>query len=423
MDSATSQDPRTTTVIDRLSDDLEALRRRVSAASAAADRDVLVQDLEAAYEELRAADEEVRAQNETIERLASSRKGLRLQQERVLAVLPVPVILTDGHGAIRTVNAAAAVAMGLRVDRLLGKPFFACFAADDRRALRGLLAQGHRGVVGRRVSTLVPRGAAPRAVEVVVTSQLELGDAGEVCWILLAGGGADAAETPGGVIEALAALALLPQGGSDRRELLEKAARIIGGTLRSTVGVSLVVGSPAEPAAVASSTHEAQHWDGAQVASGDGPSVTAFRSGLTVSGADLANDPRWPGLGRHAGPGTVSAVAVPVQYAERTVGVVTAYGAAGAAVVPTEVVELFAVTVGGVLHELELVRELDRLESDMHRALATRGVIDQAKGIIMGAHGVDATAAWDHLLQLSSGQHLKVRDLAQRIVDQAARSA
>src|SRR5262245_54092996 len=61
----------------------------------------LVNDLETAYEELRTADEEVRTQREQILRLVDGQAMQRLQQERMLAIVPVAVIVTDVHGVIR----------------------------------------------------------------------------------------------------------------------------------------------------------------------------------------------------------------------------------------------------------------------------------------------------------------------------------
>jgi PAS domain-containing protein len=417
MDSGTAHDRGvgndTDASLGRLAHEVDLLRRSVEQArSGQVARDVLVRDLEIAYEELRAAGEEVRVQSDTVARLVRSRESQRVLQERTLAILPVPVVLTDRHGAIRTANAAASLVLGLRVDRLLNKPLFSSFTTEDRRALRQLLAEGRDGVVGRRVATLVPRGGTALRVEVVITRQLGLG-----CWVLLVPGGLVDPGT-GGTIEALAALATLPQQHTSPRDLADAAVRIVRGALSAEV--SLVVGSPVEPAVVASTSQAAQLWDGAQIAADDGPSLLAYRAGLTVATPDVAGDTRWSGSAPRTPGSRAAAVAVPLQSGDRTVGVLTAY-AIGDEPEPiaTEMVEMFAVSVGGALHELELIGELDRLGGDMQRALASRAVIDQAKGIIMASRGVDAAAAWEHLLELSSAQHVKVRDLAQLIVDQA----
>jgi AmiR/NasT family two-component response regulator len=49
-------------------------------------------------------------------------------------------------------------------------------------------------------------------------------------------------------------------------------------------------------------------------------------------------------------------------------------------------------------------------------ALVSRGVIDQAKGIIMAARGIGAEAAFGILVRQSQQQNRKVRDLAEEFV-------
>jgi len=89
--------------------DLEGRLQRVRAAAGDAQiaAEVAV-DLEVAYEELRVADEELRAQQEEVARLLERDNLLRWQHERMLTMLPVPAVLTDGSGVIQSVNAAAA---------------------------------------------------------------------------------------------------------------------------------------------------------------------------------------------------------------------------------------------------------------------------------------------------------------------------
>src|SRR3954471_820498 len=79
---------------------LAELEDRLAAARKAPGQhpDDLFEELEVAYEELRAADEEMRAQRDAIERLVDSHRCLRLQQERTMTILPVPVVVTDAHG-------------------------------------------------------------------------------------------------------------------------------------------------------------------------------------------------------------------------------------------------------------------------------------------------------------------------------------
>jgi AmiR/NasT family two-component response regulator len=55
----------------------------------------------------------------------------------------------------------------------------------------------------------------------------------------------------------------------------------------------------------------------------------------------------------------------------------------------------------------------------MKRALSSRAVIEQAKGIIMATQRCSPEQAFAHLSELSSKQERKLRDVARTIVEQA----
>ena len=79
-----------------------------------------------------------------------------------------------------------------------------------------------------------------------------------------------------------------------------------------------------------------------------------------------------------------------------------------------------AATLGAVFHELDLNAELDQLGEDMQRALSSRAVIEQAKGVIMAQEGCGPDEAFEHLSEVSSQQERKVRDVARDIVERAS---
>jgi AmiR/NasT family two-component response regulator len=68
-------------------------------------------------------------------------------------------------------------------------------------------------------------------------------------------------------------------------------------------------------------------------------------------------------------------------------------------------------------HVQALQEELEGLRAAMH----SRAVIEQAKGIIMGATGCDAEAAFDLLRQQSQHLNRKLRDVAEEVVASAVR--
>src|SRR5262245_51560949 len=112
------------------------LQRRLARARAeegSAELEVLMQDLETAVEELRVADDEARTQRQEVARLLEDRELMRWRHERMLAVLPIPVLTTDRSGRLKSVNAAGVALFGIRIDHLLRKPLFSFVAEQDSR--------------------------------------------------------------------------------------------------------------------------------------------------------------------------------------------------------------------------------------------------------------------------------------------------
>ncbi|WP_308210250.1 ANTAR domain-containing protein [Amycolatopsis iheyensis] len=60
------------------------------------------------------------------------------------------------------------------------------------------------------------------------------------------------------------------------------------------------------------------------------------------------------------------------------------------------------------------VAELER--ANLHRAIASRDVIGQAKGILMARQGLDAEAAFDLLRRTSQDLNVKLADIAAGLV-------
>lgn len=377
----------------------------------------VVADLETAYEELRVADEEVRAQQDQISSLLDSHRLLRWQHERMLAMLPVPALVTDSEGLIRSVNAAVAALVVRPANWLLDRPVFTLFEPADRRGLR-LLLSTDQARVKRQPATVVPKEGDPALVDLWVT--LRPGENVEATWLLLEPG------SPGGQRElealpgALTELAGLAAEIRDVQDVLSHAAEICRRTLKGAE-VSIQVGAPDQPEVISSTSRLPQVVDGAQMTAGEGPALSAFATRTVVTSADLRADGRWPRLVRALPEGRVSVVVAPVEMGQRLVGTLNVYRDE----VPLEpwveqAAELLAATLGAVFHELDLNAELDRLGEDMQRALSSRAVIEQAKGVIMAQEGCGPDEAFEHLSEVSSQQERKVRDVARDIVERAS---
>jgi AmiR/NasT family two-component response regulator len=79
--------------------------------------------------------------------------------------------------------------------------------------------------------------------------------------------------------------------------------------------------------------------------------------------------------------------------------------------------ELAAVAVAGILQNVAERESMQALADNLERALTSRAVIDQAKGMVMARLGVGADDAFARLVTLSSRLNVKLRDLAGLIVE------
>jgi AmiR/NasT family two-component response regulator len=60
--------------------------------------------------------------------------------------------------------------------------------------------------------------------------------------------------------------------------------------------------------------------------------------------------------------------------------------------------------------------------AQMEQAMASRAVIEQAKGVLMGRHGIDEVVAFEMLRKQSQEQNLKLRVLAAQVVSEVTSS-
>ena len=54
--------------------------------------------------------------------------------------------------------------------------------------------------------------------------------------------------------------------------------------------------------------------------------------------------------------------------------------------------------------------------AQLEEALESHAVVDQARGILMAVHRIDAEAAWGLLVRVSSHENIKVRTLAEAVI-------
>lgn len=190
------------------------------------------------------------------------------------------------------------------------------------------------------------------------------------------------------------------------------------------VGVTVVVED--RPRTASYTTARTLEIDAVQYAVDDGPCLDAYRN-RRENLVDLAGaHERWPMFTSAVDTADVqSLLALPLLSGSRCFGALNLYGKTRYAfdeadrVLVRMAASRAADAVGSVL-ELEGAREL---AAQMEQAMASRAVIEQAKGVIMGRHAIDETQAFDVLRRQSQNRNIKLRILASEIVDQVASRA
>ena len=77
----------------------------------------------------------------------------------------------------------------------------------------------------------------------------------------------------------------------------------------------------------------------------------------------------------------------------------------------------FAEQLAAAMLGVEANRATAQLARDMAEAMRSRAVIEQAKGMVMADHRIDADAAFQRLVRLSQDSNIKLRDVAGKIVE------
>jgi GAF domain-containing protein len=159
-----------------------------------------------------------------------------------------------------------------------------------------------------------------------------------------------------------------------------------------------------------------------QAEHGEGPCVDAFDDKQPVSADDLAREARWPAFAPDAARRHLLAVlASPIPYSEQAVGVVAVFAAEPhpwteaereAIVAFTDLVALL------ILNAMEAT-ERGRLAAELQVALDSRVVIEQAKGVLVGRHGLTTRQAFERLRRQARDQRRPLPEVARAVVSAA----
>lgn len=160
--------------------------------------------------------------------------------------------------------------------------------------------------------------------------------------------------------------------------------------------------------------------DAEQYAAGDGPCLHAARTGEVVRAGSMAAGQQWPAFAAAAAAENIhSFLAAPLHFGETTFGSLDLYGEQRAAFTDTDVdiVTALTRTLSRTLGDYQRFDQLLDQYNGLRTAIDHRAPIEQAKGMLMAIHRIDADAAFALLAEQSQNVNRKVRDLAVDLVD------
>jgi GAF domain-containing protein len=166
------------------------------------------------------------------------------------------------------------------------------------------------------------------------------------------------------------------------------------------------------------------HLEDLQVKHHEGPCVDAFDSRQLVSSDDLTSDKRWPLFTADAVDRGVRAVmASPIPYDQQPIGVVAVLSEKAHPWTPEGELALMAFTDLAALLIATMMHASRQTElaEQLQRALKSRTVIEQAKGVLMARDGLDARSAYERLRSMARSSRRPLSVVCGDFVEQSTK--
>jgi GAF domain-containing protein len=223
--------------------------------------------------------------------------------------------------------------------------------------------------------------------------------------------------------DAISELAQLLVDDVDLAGTLQRVADLAARTIPDCDSAGLTLVERGRPSTAAATDQRTLAVDDAQYAAGDGPCLAAYRTGevqRVASGTARVRFPAFAAAAEKAG--IRSFLAAPLMVRGEGIGSLNLYSTAdhGFAEVDEAVVLLFAAQASVAVANGRLYHRATAVSRQLEEAMASRSVIEQAKGILMATMAISADEAFDVLRRSSQHENRKLRDLAAAVVAAAA---
>jgi GAF domain-containing protein len=166
---------------------------------------------------------------------------------------------------------------------------------------------------------------------------------------------------------------------------------------------------------------EAPEIDRAQYDTGQGPCLDAYHTGVILRIDETMDDDRWTEFASAAfSHGVRSTLSLPLRGEDDIIGALNLYSRSPHAFAENEqMATVFVAHAAAALASAQAYSAAQALNEQLRTALASRAVIEQAKGVLMRDHRIDAEEAFEMLRHASQHTNRKLRDVAGAIVNDA----
>jgi hypothetical protein len=150
-----------------------------------------------------------------------------------------------------------------------------------------------------------------------------------------------------------------------------------------------------------------------------GPLVEALQYNEPRNVDDIATEDRWPAFCKVAArAGFGSCLMLPLRAERPPAAAVSLFGQEKGAFRGTshDLALLFAAQGGTAVHNTALYQSSRQMIHNLHTALESRAVIEQAKGVLHAEFGVSPEEAFRLLSRMSQNTNRKVRDIAAGLI-------
>jgi GAF domain-containing protein len=163
--------------------------------------------------------------------------------------------------------------------------------------------------------------------------------------------------------------------------------------------------------------------DDAQYVSGEGPCLSVLDGGAPLLLRDAPSEERFELFRQMAGDlGVITtlSVHVPLEGVDGVASSLNLYSHEALDIGDAEVrsAEGFSTQVAAAIESVEEFRSVAGLATGLAEAIRSRAIIEQAKGMLMAEHRIDAQQAFELLRTISQKTNVKLRDVARRLVEE-----